>query len=504
MKSIVEFEDFSFRYPHMEEDIIKNTSFTIEQGTLTLLYGLSGSGKSTLCYAMTGLIPWSVRGFFKGNVKIFGKNTKDIKPNQFAGEIGYLMQNPDSQFATLTVKDELVFAAENIQINSEEIELRLRSITQLLDLEEFLDRNVTQLSSGEKQRVVLGSILMMGPKLLILDEPLSFLDLPNRLILLKYLKKILGNHQNISIVIAEHRIHDISVLANNFLEIHEGKIKSSPVVSESRNKFTPKTSTPFSYRDLVFFYGFRETNNSRITEKDPILKFNEVSFEYIQDRGKFESNTIPILQNLSFDLYPKESVAIIGPNGIGKTTLLYLIAGILQPSNGEILYHQQNIAKLKYGKYSKNIGLIFQNPESQLLKNTIKKEIEFGPKNFNISITDEQIRDHVQFIFPLSRQDPALLMGLHPFNLSWGEKRRLNLASLFAYTPSIYLFDEPFTGQDYVVRKQLMQNIQSISDHSGVTVFSSHDDEILQFCDRVFLLDKSGFSIFEKTLEEQG
>ena len=128
----------------------------------------------------------------------------------------------------------------------------------------------------------------------------------------------------------------------------------------------------------------------------------------------------------------------------------------------------------------------------------VKKEIEFGPKNFKITITDEDLAEFIKFIFPLANHDASKHLDLHPFNLSWGEKRRLNLSSLFSYKPLLYLFDEPFTGQDYKARKQLMVNIQSIYQKSGVTVFTSHDEDILQYCNRVFLLDKTGFKIFEK------
>ncbi|MHA1453475.1 MAG: ABC transporter ATP-binding protein, partial [Promethearchaeota archaeon] len=479
MTAIVEFEEFTFRYPHMKQDLIKNASFTIEQGTLTLLHGLSGSGKSTLCYAMTGLIPWSVRGFFKGNVKLFGKNTNTNKPNQLAGKIGYLMQNPDSQFATLTVHDELIFAAENIRLTEDVIKKRLKSIIQLLDLDDYLNRNVTQLSSGEKQRVVLGSILMMGPSLLILDEPLSFLDFPNRLKLLKYLEKIHKSYSDLTIIIAEHRVQDLYALANFYLEIKEGRVTESPIVNEDSKKYHTETPESFTYRDLIQHYGFYEKSISKIRKKNqPILSFDGVTFNYLQDRGNFEQIITPILKNLSFNLYSGEIIAIIGPNGIGKTTLLYLIAGILHPSQGYILFKQQDVSELKYGIYSKNIGLIFQNPESQLLKNTIKKEIEFGPKNFQIQISEKDYRHYAQFIFPSSKTDPNDLLTLHPFNLSWGEKRRLNLTSLFAYSPSIYLFDEPFTGQDYLVRKHLLENIKSIAKSMGLVIISSHDEEI--------------------------
>jgi len=527
--NLVEFQDFSFRYPQSEEDIIHNASFHIRKGTINLLYGLSGSGKSTLCYAMTGLIPWSIRGFIKGDVIVIGKNTKDVRPNQFAGEIGYLMQNPDSQFATLNVYDELIFAAENIQVPHDEIEIRLKNIVKLLDLESYLPRAVTQLSSGEKQRVVLGSILMMNPELLILDEPLSFLDFPNRLKLLYYLRKMPSLFPTMGIILAEHRINDVIPFAHNFFEIINGEIHQystipPEVCNQDPKRYSVISNTSFSYRDLISYYGFQENNHEFYPPlQSPLLEFNEVSFQYTQDLGKFHETQVNVLQNISFQVFPGEIVTIVGPNGIGKTTLLYLIAGILEPHQGEITYHKstqklslqkwnpkvrnkissKNIKTLSYGDYAKSIGLIFQNPESQLLKNTIQKEIEFGPKNFKLYplLDPKKLSELLRFIFP-DTANPENCKDRNPFTLSWGEKRRLNLASLFSYSPSIYLFDEPFTGQDFHTRTALLQIIKTISAESGLVIISSHDDDVLPISDRIFLLDKLGLRIFGKREED--
>ena len=225
MSSAISFEDFSFQYPRSNRDIIHEANFTIKKGTVTLLYGLSGSGKSTLCYAITGLIPWSVRGFMKGKVSVLGHSITERKPNQFAGDVGFLMQNPDSQFATLNVQDELIFAAENIQLGEKEIHQRFKVIIDLLDLHDYLDRNVTQLSGGEKQRVILGSILMMDPELIILDEPLACLDAKGRLQILEYLNNLKKINNDLTILIAEHRIKEIIPHVNKYLLIHQGQIK---------------------------------------------------------------------------------------------------------------------------------------------------------------------------------------------------------------------------------------------------------------------------------------
>ena len=187
MNPVIEFHNYSFKYANLDYDIIRNANFTVNEGDNVLIFGPSGSGKSTLCYAMVGLIPWSIKGFFKGNVSVHGEQLTEIKPNELAGTVGLVMQNPDNQFVNLTVYDELIFGAENLRISEDKIEDRLEKLVELLGLESMLERNVLQLSGGEKQRVVLASILMMKPKILILDEPLAFLDAQGRLEILHHI-----------------------------------------------------------------------------------------------------------------------------------------------------------------------------------------------------------------------------------------------------------------------------------------------------------------------------
>jgi energy-coupling factor transporter ATP-binding protein EcfA2 len=278
----------------------------IRKGDFILVFGPSGSGKSTLFYALSGLIPWSIPGFIKGSIEILGKNLLFTRPNQVAGTIGFLMQNPDSQFVNLKVYDELVFGAENLKVPKEIINTRLEKIVKLLNLKDLLDRNVVQLSGGEKQRVVLGSILMMNPKILLLDEPMAFLDGAMRIELLNYLLKLQKEYNNeIAILISEHRISELLPYINKFMTVNKGEVlihpRSAnlnwsyfyPDMKESIN-FLKEASygidfnNGYNYENLINQCGFTEEFNNlvAISQEKPLLELRDISFDYVQDIGK--------------------------------------------------------------------------------------------------------------------------------------------------------------------------------------------------------------------------
>jgi energy-coupling factor transport system ATP-binding protein len=523
-------ENFYFKYKKDSRDIIHNANFKLKRGDNVLIFGLSGSGKSTLCYALSSLIPWSIKGWFKGRIKVLGHDTTEIKPNQLAGSIGLVMQNPDNQFINLTVYDELIFGAENLKKSESEIKEGLNIIVDLLDLKELLDRNVTQLSGGEKQRVILGSILMMEPELIILDEPLACLDAKGRLQLLNYLNNLKKINHDLTILIAEHRINEIIPHVNKYLLISQGQIQLSDNLNEINLKNMKKISKLISNipndkqltkynqeRDFSYDLMFRDYNfqlsadniaDEILENKRSLIEFENISFQYVQDIGKKKRKINEIFNQINFNIYSGDKIGVIGPNGAGKTTLLYLIAGILEQNSGNIYFKNKNLKEISYGKYARNIGLVFQNPESQILKTSIDKEIKFGPKNFGVldELSEEKMEKLISLIFSseelqiIESSESDDLKKKNPFNLSWGQKRRLNLASLYSYNPDIYLFDEPFTGQDLNIRKKMMEMLLEFIEGEKAILISSHDEEILNSCNKIFLIENKKIQRYTKKL----
>lgn len=537
---LIKINNFSFKYGEERKEMLSNVSLNINKGDFSLVFGPSGSGKSTFFYALSGLIPWSITGYVKGSIEIFGRNIYYTKPNQLAGQIGLLMQNPDSQFINLKVYEELVFGAENLKIPPEIIKERLDKIVQLLNLKDLLDRNVVQLSGGEKQRVVLGSILMMDPKILLLDEPMAFLDGSMRIELLHYLLKLQSEYNTeIAILIAEHRITELLPFINKFITINKGEVichpRSSnlnwsyfyPDMKETIN-FLKEASFGiemnininqlsnqiidykkiYSYENLIRKCGFVEEqdnimDNPLESQQNKLFELKNISFDYVQDIGKNKTNIKRVLHEFNYSIYSKDTIAIVGPNGSGKTTLLYLISGVIQPKNGQILYKNKDISKMDYYDFAQKIGLIFQNPESQLLKDKIIDEITFGARNFNKlnGLDENAIKKILAFIFP-SESESHINRDSNPFTLSWGQKRRTNLGALFSYNPDIYLLDEPFVGQDIYVRQSIIQSLReylSKKENDSAIVLTTHDEDILTQCNRIIYLSEDRVKFYRRT-----
>ncbi|MHA1819710.1 MAG: ATP-binding cassette domain-containing protein [Promethearchaeota archaeon] len=663
---VVSVRDFSFKYKRSGPLILDNISIDIYKGDSILIIGASGSGKSTFNYAISSLIPWSIHGYFKGDILLFGKSILNIKPSKIAGRMGLLMQNPEMQFVNINVLDELLFAVENLNIERSIIKRRLDKITQLLNLKPYLDRNITQLSSGEKQRVVLGSILMMQPEVLILDEPFAFLDQKGRAELINYLVHVKNLFKkNLTLIISEHRFDDLiySGLTSRIMTIENKKLieydnineinwnsvynsnsnsnsnynskevpsqnqqlhffkkitnTKSPILFEKaissiysdlkknifkyfvianednvdfdpskkklintqRNEIVNTKNFPsllhkkqifknlkFNYDQFIRDYGFRliaseknnnlDKDNNKYQKKEvsgenthhdlqELIKVERLSFEYQQTFNKNRYVTKKIFSNLSFSIEENDILAIVGKNGIGKTTLLFLLAGIYQPSEGTIFYRGKPLSTIPYSQYAKKIGIIFQNPETQILKNTIYKELAFAPRNFGIMSETlgslPKIKNLLDLIFasqynmmkmsfsqintssnplppaptpdpvpdttnnpinddtkPYNKEEDAFiqyLLKINPFNMSWGQKRRLNIASLYTYHPEIYLLDEPFTGQDFFIRRQIIEDLINLTNNNHTIIITSHDLDILEFCNKVLLLEEDGRTKF--------
>lgn len=516
------FKDFSFIYGRdkTKKQSVSDINFDLKEGETLILAGPSGSGKSTLSFAMNGIIPWRLKGFMKGDVEIFGKSVWKYNFMDLSKMVGLVSQNPLDQLITFTVRDEIAFGLENLKYSEEEIEKRIKSIAKFMEIEHLLERNVDQLSGGQQQITVLSSFLAMSPKILILDEPIAFLDQHSETLLLDRLKKLKESKEfNLTLIIIEHRLSRIVDFADKIIVLDDNgkiflkgsilevlnndyiKFKSSNVripwiwnifynfKNDSKRDFKNHV-IPTKFQHLIeliddlddgelqklteiiidteikpkildnlenfekkiefedlYIETLRKENNILENDKnsiekngyykeDIILETRNLSFEY-------PNTGIKAVKNLSLKIENGDFIGLIGPNGAGKTTLLYLLANLYEPTSGEILYRDQDLKELKPYEYAKKIGFIFQNPENMIFKSSIKEEILYGPKNFGIlKYIDEKYLS--KLINLIGKEDQEK----NPFNLSWGQKRRLNLSSIFVYNPEIILLDEPFIGQD--------------------------------------------------------
>jgi len=523
-----------------------------------ILAGPSGSGKSTISYAMNGIIPWRIKGFAKGAVEVFGKSIWDYNFMELSKIVGLVKQNPLEQLVTFTVKDEIAFGLENLKFPKEEIEKKIEEISKFMGISHLLDRELDQLSGGQMQLTILSSFLIMNPKILILDEPIAFLDQNSESLLLNRLNKLVHSKRyNITLIIIEHRLSRVIDIADKIIVLDgDGTIKLKGDISSVLtykfdylkscnvrvpwllnifNEFKREIRNPTDFNDSLNLVrnlntrdlkDFRElvlnkeifpNNMKKFENYEQIIRFDDLYIENLKNKEiynkKIEDNEkkqeensnkvilesrnltfeypntqIKALKNLTLKIFERDFIGLVGPNGSGKTTLLYILAGLYKPTSGEIFYKNRNISQIDQYEYAKRIGFIFQNPENMIFKRTIKDEILYGPINFNI--LDQIHEDYLSKLMSLiGNESPEK----NPFHLSWGQKRRLNLSSIFIYNPDIILLDEPFIGQDQKTIDDLFETLFIENKRGKTIIISSHDYHLLlKYTRKIIELNQDG------------
>lgn len=508
---------------------------------------------------MNGIIPWRLNGFMGGDIKVLGKSVWDYNYSELCRLVGLVKQNPLEQLTTFTVRDELAFGLENLKVEKEIIEQKVNETSRLMGISHLLDRDIEQLSGGQKQLTVISSFLVLDPKILILDEPIAFLDQQSESLLLTQLKKLQKtNSFKSTLIIIEHRlsrvmdIADKIIVLNNKGEIHlYGKLqevltnnfdqlktcnirlpwiidlfndfkKVSPEYRHTKNPTNFKELLDIQYslssenlvklRDLLLEKEILPEALDKFKNYEEIIDFQDLYIESLKDKSHikeeqtfdkshnnliletkeldfiYPNSGIKALNNLSIQIEKGDFIGLVGPNGSGKTTLLYLLAKLYEPTNGSIFYYQQNISEIESYNYSKNIGFIFQNPENMIFNSTIKEEILYGPKNFGI--TDEVPDTYLNKLIHVIGREKS---SKNPYKLSWGQKRRLNLSSIFIYNPEIILLDEPFIGQDQKTIESLVETLYLENKRGKTIIISSHDYHLLlKYTKRILELNKDG------------
>ncbi|MHA1619268.1 MAG: ATP-binding cassette domain-containing protein, partial [Promethearchaeota archaeon] len=430
-------------------------------------------------------------------------------PEHLYQKVSYVFQNAEEQLVTFSVFDEIAFAAENLCYSPEEIREKVSQTANALGITHLLSRNILDLSGGEKQKVILAASLVMSPKILILDEPLAFLDKNGEKRLVNLLRKLHRIQPDLTIIVVEHRLEPFQTLLNRILLLNaHGKLAFDGTLQEY-NQYILTVPTKYLRQDrldhqnrriLTMEKGETQTHCNLST----LIQLDHLSFQYA-------SSSSPVFSNLSLPIYEGEFVGIIGDNGSGKTTLLYLLARLLSPDTGEISYRDIPYSSNSLDSFLPKIGFIFQNPENQIFETTVKKEILFALQNFRTlkyspkgkkkQSLEEQIRHKKEEdqicheLLPLIgdlRRTEENLADQNPFCLSWGQKRRLNLASIFSYEPELLLVDEPFIGQDAVAVNRIFKILEQFHQQGKTIVIVSHDQELLQtHCSRIIKLNEN-------------
>ncbi|MHA1617481.1 MAG: ABC transporter ATP-binding protein [Candidatus Njordarchaeales archaeon] len=525
---VLEIEDLSFRYHGSKEYVLKNINLEFRRGEFVLLIGPSGCGKTTLINTINGIIPHVIQGLRKGHVRILGKEVKDLSLAEISTHVATVFQDPETQFFTLSVLDEVVFGPENLRLPREEIAKRLEFAVKATGIEDLLEKDLMSLSGGQKQRVAIASAMAMMPDILILDEPTTNLDPRGAAEVLKTIAR-LRKETNALIILIEHRLEEVSKYVDRVLVMNNGEIiadgpprevfgnpdllyeigirppwAAETIVRLQREKLISSDEkipiTPEEAAEILRKYlskrGKRVNANEKFFAKDieyyESLRKRKPVVEVINLWHQYPDGTIA-LKGINLTIHEGEFVGIIGQNGAGKTTLLLHLLGLLRPSYGVVKVFGEDVRKLSVAELSQKVGLIFQNPDLMLFQNTVWDEIAFGPKN--LKLPREEIKKRVEESLEMMR-----LKGYekrHPRALSRGQRHRVAVASILAMRPKILIADEPTTGQDFGSRKKYLELLEELNRRGTTIIVVSHDmDLIARYAKRVIVL-KQGRVLFD-------
>lgn len=460
---MIELKNVAFAYEDQEK-IIQEVDLEVKTGEFVVLCGPSGCGKSTLLRILNGLIPELYPGDLTGNGTILDQELVTKEFNQFVREIGVVFQNPKTQFFTSDVYSELAFAMENYGVEQQAMIARIKEITTLFSLNEFLERSMFHLSGGQKQLIAFASASMLKHRLFLLDEPSSNLD-EDTIEQLKSYLQVLKN-QGMTIIVSEHRLYYLSDLADRYLIMEAGKITNQFTGDEMRAK------SPAEIQAM----GLRTLRQPELMKSKKVVQ-KEAAFELICENLAFhyrkQATTLKIPE---LTLTSTQITGIVGPNGAGKSTFSKLLSGLIKPKKGNI---KQNGHIMKPKDLIKESFVVMQDVNLQLFFETVEKEISVNGKNMT----------EFDKIVGMLHLEP--LLHRHPQTLSGGEKQRVAIASALLSGKKLIIFDEPTSGLDLVHMEEVSHTIRWLHQENILVVVISHDKEFLaKTCQRVLQFEQ--------------
>ena len=486
---VVDIKELAFTYSGSAYPALANINLQIYPGQFLTITGPSGCGKSTLALCLAGFIPHAYAGKMKGSVCIQGKNTRDYPAGGLSGIVGLVQQDPEAQLCTLTVCDEVAFGPENLCIPAEEIRERVYFSLQAVGALGLIDRQVHTLSGGEKQRVAIASVLAMNPALLILDEPTANLDPSCTKEVLETLNRLKEKH-DVAIMVIEHRLERLLPISDRLLLMEKGKIVNESTSLVSHYKYISACNGFQSNKIGVGVKGKTQADFDNKTERLPLLLVENLKAGY-EGRN--------VLSDVSFCAYPGETIAVMGNNGSGKTTLLMALLGVLKQKEGAIRLQGEDITRKKVTRRARDMGLTFQNPNHQIFENTVFKEAKMASQ-----FLSNQDYSEIEFEVSQLLQEFELQQyrDKNPFSLSLGEKKRLNLISVLAYSPRIIILDEPIVGQDSGRLALIITALQKHREGGGMTLMVCHEPNMVVACCQRILFFSEGKLIIDAPVEE--
>lgn len=519
MEPIISFRNFSFQYNAQSEPTLHDINLDIYPGQKILIAGPSGSGKSTIGHCLNGLIPNSYHGEMKGSLIVDGIDAGKASLFDLSQKVGTVLQDSDGQFIGLSVGEDIAFALENNRVPQPEMKERVAKIAAMVDMSNLIASNPHSLSGGQKQRVSLAGVMVDDVDILLFDEPLANLDPKTGETAIELIDELAGAGK--TVIIIEHRLEDVlhrhvdrivlvnegriimddtpdAVLASGILP--QQGIREPLYVTACRYagiRVTPEMKpSSLSTMDLskcrAPLQAWYDANKVRTFpgEDEPLLEVKNVSFSY-NGRKK-------VLQNVSFSVNAGEMVSIVGKNGAGKSTLSQIIVGFLNPDEGQVTLKGEDLARYTISERAEYVGLVLQNPNQMISKAMIFDEIAFGLRIRYVD--EEEVKERVYQVMKIC--------GLYPMRswpisaLSYGQKKRVTIASILVLNPKVLILDEPTAGQDYYHYSEIMSFLKTLNENGQTIILITHDMHLmLEYTERAIVLCESRKLADEKAYE---
>ena len=496
-KPVIEFKDFTFQYFAQAEPTLHNINLTIYEGEKVLIVGPSGSGKSTLGHCINGLIPFSYKGKMEGTVTVSGMDTQKASLFALSKKVGTVLQDSDGQFVGLTVGEDIAFSLENDCVPQEEMKKTVREVADIVDMGTLLKSSPYELSGGQKQRVAFAGVMVGDVQTLLFDEPLANLDPATgktAIDLIDRIQKQFGK----TVVIIEHRLEDVLYRhVDRIIVVSEGRIVADmnpdalvaagilpqlgirePLYATALKyagvEITPEMGAgrmetlklPMVKEPLIAWNAAQKPAPQK-EETPPILEVRGLHFQYNRRRK--------ILKDINFTIREGEMVSIVGTNGAGKSTLAKVICGFVTESEGEILFKGESLKGQTIKERSRKIGYVMQNPNQMICKSMIFDEVALGLRLRGVD--EKTVTEKVEHALKIC--------GLYPFRkwpisaLSFGQKKRVTIASILVMEPQILILDEPTAGQDYHHYTEIMEFLKSLNDQGVTIIMITHDMHLM-------------------------
>lgn len=509
---IISFGDFGFKYRSQASPTLFNICLDIKEGEKVLIIGPSGSGKSTLSSCINGLIPFNYTGEIDGLLTVGGGETQKMSIFELSQLVGTVLQDPDGQFVGLTAGEDIAFSLENDRVPQDEMKQRVLKAAKTVSIENHLEVSPYDLSGGQKQRVSMAGVIINDVKVLLFDEPLANLDPAAGKQTIELIDHLVKNQSASTVVIIEHRLEDVlHKEVSRVILINEGKILADMSADDllctellkqngireplyiTALKYAGVEVTPDKKPALITTLALTDEDKDKVctwykTTNPPVIENSNEELLRVEGLGfAYPETDKQVLSDVSFTINKGEMTAIVGTNGAGKSTLAKLICGFEKNTSGSVYLEGADIKDMTISERAEHIGYVMQNPNQMISKTMIYDEVALGLRSRGVD--EAEVAERVE--------EALEVCGLKPFRswpisaLSFGQKKRVTIASVLVMRPEVIILDEPTAGQDFRHYNEIMEFLRGLN-KSGVTVLMiTHDMHLmLEYAPRALVFSR--------------